>query len=66
MAASIQLATTQLAEWLKKDYGMSDSEVAIFLGAVLKYDIAELVTRIPQGYKVEEVATGTAVGREAW
>lgn len=43
VAASIQLATTQLAEWLKKDYALSDSEVALFLGAVLKYDIAELV-----------------------
>ena len=40
---SIQGATAQLAEWLKKDYRMTDSEVALFLGAVLKYDIAELV-----------------------
>jgi acetamidase/formamidase len=40
---SIQAATTQLVEWLKRDYGMSDSEVALFVGAVLKYDIAELV-----------------------
>jgi len=40
---SIQASTAQLAEWLKKDYRMSDSEVALFLGAVLKYDIAELV-----------------------
>ena len=31
-----------------------------------KYDIADLVTRIPKGYKAEEVSTGTAVGREAW
>jgi hypothetical protein len=30
-------------DWLKRDYKMSDSEVAIFLGAVLQYDIAELV-----------------------
>lgn len=43
VAESIQAATTQLAEWLKKDYGMSDSEVAIVLGAVMRYDIAELV-----------------------
>jgi acetamidase/formamidase len=40
---SIQASTAQLVEWLKKDYRMSDSEVALFLGAVLKYDIAELV-----------------------
>jgi amidase len=43
VADSIQAATTQLVSWLKKDYGMTDSEVALFLGAVLKYDIAELV-----------------------
>jgi amidase len=40
---SIQASTTQLVEWLKRDYKMSDSEVALFLGAVLKYDITELV-----------------------
>jgi acetamidase/formamidase len=40
---SIQLATTQLAEWVKKDYKLNDSEVALLFGDVLKYDIAELV-----------------------
>ena len=40
---SIQASTTQLVQWLKKDYGMSDSEVALYLGAVLKYDVTELV-----------------------
>ncbi|MEZ5287742.1 MAG: acetamidase/formamidase family protein [Vicinamibacterales bacterium] len=40
---SIQAATTQLADWLKHDYALSDHEVALFLGAVLQYDIAELV-----------------------
>ena len=40
---SVQASTTQLVQWLKKDYTMSDSEVALFLGAVLKYDITELV-----------------------
>ena len=43
VAESIQAATTQMAEWLKADYAMSDSEVAVFLGAVLEYEIAELV-----------------------
>ncbi len=43
VAESIQAATTLLVDWLKRDYRMSDSEVAIFLGAVLQYDIAELV-----------------------
>jgi acetamidase/formamidase len=43
VADSIQVATTQLVEWLKKDYKLNDSEVAVLLGAVLKYDITELV-----------------------
>lgn len=40
---SIQLATTQLAEWVKHDYKLDDSEVALLFGDVLKYDITELV-----------------------
>jgi acetamidase/formamidase len=40
---SIQLATTQLAEWIKRDYKLNDSEVALLFGDVLKYDITELV-----------------------
>jgi acetamidase/formamidase len=40
---SVQLATTQLAEWIKKDYNLNDSEVALFFGDVLKYDVSELV-----------------------
>jgi amidase len=43
VADSIQIATTQLAEWIKRDYKLNDSEVALFLGAVAKYDITELV-----------------------
>lgn len=40
---SIQLATAQLADWIKHDYKLSDNEVALFLGDVMKYDITELV-----------------------
>jgi len=40
---SIQLATSQLAEWIKHDYKLNDSEVALLFGDVLKYDITELV-----------------------
>lgn len=40
---SIQLATAQLATWLKTDYKLDDNEVAVLLGAVLKYDITEMV-----------------------
>ena len=40
---SIQVATSQLATWLKTDYKLDDNEVAVLLGAVLKYDITEMV-----------------------
>jgi amidase len=40
---SIQFATTQLADWIKKDYKLNDSEIALLFGDVLKYDITELV-----------------------
>jgi amidase len=40
---SIQVSTSQLAAWIKKDYKLSDSEVAILFASVLKYDITELV-----------------------
>jgi len=43
VADSIQIATSELANWLKRDYKLSDSEVALLLGAVAKYDITELV-----------------------
>ncbi len=31
-----------------------------------KYDIKELVARIPKGYKAKEVSLGPAVGKEDW
>ena len=40
---SIQVATSELAKWIKKDYKLSDSEVAVLFAATLKYDITELV-----------------------
>lgn len=40
---AIQNATTQLAEWLKRDYHLNDNEVAVLLGMVLKYEITEMV-----------------------
>jgi acetamidase/formamidase len=43
VADSIQVATSQLADWLKRDYKLSDSEIAVLLGAVAMYDITELV-----------------------
>lgn len=40
---SIQVATSQLATWIKKDYKLNDSEVAILFASTLKYEITELV-----------------------
>jgi amidase len=40
---SIQTSTSELAKWIKKDYNLSDSEVAILFASTLKYDITELV-----------------------
>lgn len=31
-----------------------------------KYDIRELVARIPKGYKAKEISFGSAVGKEEW
>lgn len=45
--ASLQMATTGLARWLKDRYGLSDSEVAALLGAAIEYDIAEIVDSRP-------------------
>ena len=40
---AIQAATSQLAAWLKSSYKLNDSEIAILLGTVMKYEIAEMV-----------------------
>jgi acetamidase/formamidase len=40
---ALKVSTAQLATWIKHDYGLSDSEVALFLGAVMKYEVTELV-----------------------
>jgi len=37
------VATSELAKWIKKDYKLSDSEVAILFASTLKYDVTELV-----------------------
>ncbi len=40
---ALKVATAQLATWIKHDYGLSDSEVALFLGAEMQYNVTELV-----------------------
>jgi len=43
MQEALKAATAQLATWIKHDYGLSDSEVALFLGAEMQYNVTELV-----------------------
>jgi len=40
---SVQVATSQMANWLKSSYHLSENEAAVVLGTVAKYDIAEMV-----------------------
>lgn len=45
--ASLQMATTGLARWLKDRYRLNDSEVAALLSGAIEYDIAEIVDSRP-------------------
>lgn len=45
--ASLQMATTGLAGWLKDNHGLNDSEVAALLSGAIEYDIAEIVDSRP-------------------
>lgn len=45
---------------------VGDRQILVKKVAPAKYDLAELVARIPQGYKAEEVDFGPPVGKEAW
>ena len=40
---ALQIATAQLADWLKSEYHLNDNEAALLLGTALKYDVAEMV-----------------------
>lgn len=40
---ALKVSTAQLATWIKHDHGLNDSEVALFLGAVMKIEVTELV-----------------------
>lgn len=40
---ALKVSTAQLATWIKHDYGLTDSEVALFLGDVMQYNVTELV-----------------------
>ena len=40
---ALQIATTELARWLERDYKLNANESNIVLGASIQYDIAEIV-----------------------
>jgi acetamidase/formamidase len=40
---ALQLATTQLVNWLERDYKLDPNEAAVVLGTAMRYDIAEVV-----------------------
>src|SRR5207249_4684155 len=40
---ALRQATTQLARWLEKDYGLTANETAIVLGTAIRFDVAEIV-----------------------
>jgi hypothetical protein len=39
----LQDATTELANWLQRDYKLTPNEAAIVLGTAMQYNIAEIV-----------------------
>jgi antitoxin MazE len=45
---------------------VGDSQLLIRKSPRPRYDLAELVSRIPKGYRAEEVDLGPPVGREEW
>jgi amidase len=55
--ASLQRATTGMSAWLKKRYGLNDSEIALLLSASIAYDIAEIVD--PRPHVVARIAKST-------
>jgi len=57
---ALRQATTQLARWLEKDYGLSANESGIVLGTAIRYDIAEIVD--PQIHIVAKISKTALAG----
>jgi acetamidase/formamidase len=51
---ALQQSTTQLANWLQRDYKLSPNESNIILGAAMRYEIAEVVD--PQVHIVAKIS----------
>jgi len=51
---ALQIATTELARWLERDYKLSANESNVVLGTSIRYDIAEVVD--PQVHIVAKIS----------
>lgn len=47
LTRALQSATTEMARWLERDYGLDREEAATVLGTALRYDIAQVVNPHP-------------------
>ena len=45
---------------------VGDHQILVKKIARAKFDLTELVSRIPKGYRAQEVDFGPPVGKEAW
>ena len=43
LSDALQTATTELANWLQRDYKLEPNEAAVVLGTAMHYNIAEVV-----------------------
>jgi len=48
------------------EIAVGDNQLIVKKARRHRYDLAELVSRIPKDYQVEEVDLGPPVGREEW
>lgn len=53
LSDALQHATTQLLNWLRRDYKLTANEAAIVVGTAMQYDIAEVVD--PQVHIVAKI-----------
>jgi acetamidase/formamidase len=60
LQGALQMATTQLANWLQRDYQLSANESNIILGAAMQYEIAEVVD--PQMHIVAKIRKSLLAG----
>jgi len=64
LEGAVRQATTQLTQWLERDYGLTHSEAAIVLGTTIQYDLAAIGN--PQFHVVAKVRKGSLAGLRRW